>query len=140
MTHHFRIHYGAIPWAECVELESCVTQGRDRFELERNMKEAVNLYLEEPVTSAIIFPSPLANAAGRNIVPVEADPAVAFSVHLRQLRTANRLTQKEAARRLGMKSLFSYQRLERRSNPSLATLQKVKGLFPDFSLDLILGG
>jgi hypothetical protein len=39
-----------------------------------------------------------------------------------------------------MKSLFSYQRLERRSNPSLATLRKVKGLFPDFSLDLVLGG
>jgi transcriptional regulator with XRE-family HTH domain len=73
-------------------------------------------------------------------VPVEVHPAVAFSVQLRQLRIANRLTQKEAARRLGMKSLFSYQRLERRSNPSLATLRKVKALFPSFSLDLILGG
>ncbi len=104
------------------------------------MKEALNLYLAEPETSTLIFPPPLANAAGRNIVPVEVDPAVAFSVHLRQLRVANRLTQKEAARRLGMKSLFSYQRLERRSNPSLATLRKVKGLFPAFSLDLVLGG
>jgi len=88
----------------------------------------------------MFFPPPLASAAGRNIVPVEVDPAIAFSVQLRQLRIANGLTQKEAARRLGMKSLFSYQRLERRSNPSLATLRKVKGLFPDFSLDLVLGG
>ena len=140
MTYHFRLHLGAIPWAECMELEGCVTQGRNRLELERNMKESLNLYLEEPETSTMFFPPPLASAAGRNIVPVEVDPAIAFSVQLRQLRIANGLTQKEAARRLGMKSLFSYQRLERRSNPSLATLRKVKGLFPDFSLDLVLGG
>jgi hypothetical protein len=30
--------------------------------------------------------------------------------------------------------------LERRPNPSLATIKKVKNLFPDFSLDLVLGG
>ena len=31
---------GRIPWAECVELEGCVTQGRDNEELGRNMTEA----------------------------------------------------------------------------------------------------
>jgi hypothetical protein len=31
-------------------------------------------------------------------------------------------------------------RIERRSNPSLATIEKVKELFPDFSLDSVLGG
>ena len=140
MTYHFRIHDGAIPWAECVELKGCITQGRNRLELKRNMKEALDLYLEEPDTSTVVFPQPLAKAADRKLVPVEVDPAVAFALQLRQLRIANRLTQKEAAKRLGMKSVFSYQRLEKRSNPSLATLRKVKGLFPGFSLDLILGG
>jgi hypothetical protein len=32
------------------------------------------------------------------------------------------LTQKEAAHRLGMRNLYSYQRLERRFNPSDAVL------------------
>jgi transcriptional regulator with XRE-family HTH domain len=48
------------------------------------------------------------------------------------------MTQKEAAQRLGMRSLYSYQRLERRANPSLATIKKVKKLFPTLSLDAIL--
>jgi transcriptional regulator with XRE-family HTH domain len=60
-------------------------------------------------------------------------------MQLRQIRMRNRLTQKEAARRLGMRSLFSYQRLERRSNPSLATMRKIKTIFPEFSLDSVLG-
>jgi transcriptional regulator with XRE-family HTH domain len=50
------------------------------------------------------------------------------------------MTQKEAAERLGIRNLYSYQRLERRSNPSLATIKKVKPVFPDFSLDSVLGG
>jgi transcriptional regulator with XRE-family HTH domain len=61
-------------------------------------------------------------------------------MQLRQLRIRKHLTQKEAARRLGMRSLYCYQRLERRSNPSLATMKKIKTLFPDFSLDSVLGG
>jgi antitoxin HicB len=140
VTYHFRIHDGAVPWAECVELNGCITQGKNRLELERNMKEALHLYLEEPETSTIVFPPPLAKVTGRKLAPVEVDPAVAFAVQLRQLRIANRLTQKEAAKLLGMKCVFSYQRLEKRSNPSLATLRKVKGLFPGFSLDMIIGG
>jgi hypothetical protein len=39
-----------------------------------------------------------------------------------------------------MDSLYSYQRLERRSNPSLQTIRRITTLFPDFSLDLMLGG
>jgi len=139
MTYHFRIHEGKPLWAECVELEGCVTQGRDRSELTRNMREALNLYLQEPETSAAIFPPPLSRRSGSPMVPIEVEPAVAFSMQLRQLRLRSRLTQKEAAKCLGMRSLYSYQRLERRSNPSLATIKKVKRLFPEFSLDFVLG-
>jgi len=102
------------------------------------MQDALNLYLEEPESSSTIFPAPSERPHGRGVVPVAVEPAVAFSMQLRQLRVLSRLTQKEAARRLGMRSLYSYQRLERRSNPSLATMNKVKALFPDFSLDMIL--
>jgi antitoxin HicB len=140
MTYHFRIHDEDGLWAEGIELPGCSTQGADRAELEKNMREALNLYLEEPASSTIIFPTPQVGLAGPDVVPVEVDPAVAFSMQLRQLRLRRRLTQQEAARRLGMRSLYSYQRLERRSNPSLATIKKVKALFPELSLDNVLGG
>ena len=135
MTYHFKVHGGRIPWAECVELEGCVTQGRNRAELGRNMVQALNLYLSEPETSTVIFPGPSRGRPAKGTVGVEVDPAVAFAMMLRQARVQSRLTQKQAARRLGMRNLFSYQRLERRANPSLLTLKKVKGLFPELSLD-----
>ena len=140
MTYHFRIHDENGLWAECVELEGCVTQGQDRVELEKNMHEALNLYLEEPEFSTVVFPAPAFKPSEANVVAVEVDPAVAFSLQLRQLRLRHNMTQREAAERLGMRNLYSYQRLERRSNPSLLTIKKVKNLFPDFSLDLVLGG
>ncbi len=103
------------------------------------MGEALNLYLQEPETSTAVFPPPLPRGRSPHVVPVQVRPEVAFSMQLRQLRLRLRLTQKEAARRLGMRSLYSYQRLERRSNPSLATMKKIKSLFPEFSLDAVLG-
>jgi len=140
VTYHFRIHAEKRRlWAECVELEGCVTQADSRSELDHSMQEALNLYLEEPRSSTTIFPPPSERPYGKNVVSVEVDPAVAFSTQLRQLRVLSRITQKEAAHRLGMRSLYSYQRLERRSNPSLSTMKKVKTLFPKFSLDSILG-
>ena len=140
MNYHFRIHDENGLWAECVELEGCVTQGQDRVELEKNMHEALNLYLEEPEFSTVVFPAPASEPSGADVVAVEVDPAIAFSLQLRQLRLRHNMTQREAAERLGMRNLYSYQRLERRSNPSLSTIKKVKNLFPDFSLDLVLGG
>ncbi len=140
MTYHFRVHEEDGVWAECIELEGCVTQGRDRAELEKNMREALNLYLEEPESSTVVFPEPNSELSGVKVVAVEVDPSIAFSLQLRQLRLQHNLTQKEAAKRLGMCSLYSYQRLERRSNPSLVTIKKVKTLFPEFSLDSVLGG
>ena len=140
MTYHFRIHEKDGLWAECIELEGCVTQGKDRVELDKNMREALNLYLEEPESSTVVFPESDSESSGANVVAVEVDPSIAFSLQLRQLRLRHNLTQKEAAKRLGMRSLYSYQRLERRSNPSLATIKKVKTVFPDFSLDSVLGG
>ncbi len=139
MTYHFKVHDGRIPWAECVELDGCVTQGRDKAELGRNMKEALSLYLEEPENSKAVFPPPRPRVRGANVVEVEVEPSVAFSAQLRQLRLRSGLTQAEAARRLGMSSLYSYQRLERRPNPSLAMMKKVKRLFPEFSVDAVLG-
>lgn len=104
------------------------------------MAEALNLYLEEPKSSRALFPQPGRAPRSPHVVSVEVEPSVAFALQLRQSRLRRRLTQKETARRLGMRSLYSYQRLERRANPSLATIKKVTALFPDLSLDFVLGG
>lgn len=138
LTYHFRIHTKDGLWAECVELEGCITQGKNLSALRKNMKEALDLYLDEPESSKIVFPPPASKVSGPGIAFVEVDPGVAFAMQLRQARITSRMTQKEAAQRLGMRSLYSYQRLERRSNPSLATIKKVKKLFPTLSLDAIL--
>jgi hypothetical protein len=37
-----------------------------------------------------------------------------------------------------MKNIYSYQRLERRANPSLATIGKIKRVFPELSVDYVL--
>jgi transcriptional regulator with XRE-family HTH domain len=66
------------------------------------------------------------------------DPGIALSVLLRNYRLQHKYTQTQVAHRLGMKNLYSYQRLERRANPSLQTLQKLKRVFPDLSVDYLL--
>jgi antitoxin HicB len=139
VTYHFRIHRKGGLWAGCIELEGCVTQGRDRAELQANMQEALNLYLDEPASSKMIFPPPAAIRESADIVPVEVDPGVAFAVQLRQFRIRNRWTQKDVARQLRMRNVYSYQRLERKANPSLSTMKRVKRLFPDFSIDAVIG-
>lgn len=138
MVYHFRIHnepHGY--WAECVELEGCSTQGEDMEELQHNAREALELYLEEPEDSQLVFPLPR-EVKGKDILQVPVDPPLAFSVLLRNHRIGSKLTQREVAERLGMKNLYSYQRLERKSNPSLDTLSRLKQVFPDLSVDYVL--
>jgi len=109
-------------------------------ELRGNMAEALNLYLDEPPSSNMLFPPPRPFVRRSGVVAVRVDPRVAFAMQLRQARIRNGLTQADTARRLGMRNLFSYQRLERKSNPSLETLTRIKRLFPDVSVDAAIGG
>ena len=113
--------------------------GTDTSEPREEHAGALNLYLEEPESSRVVFPPPSRTRTNRNVVAVEVDPGVAFAVQLRQSRLRSRLTQKEAALRLGLRGIYGYQRLERRANPSLRTIKKVTTLFPDLSLDSVLG-
>jgi predicted RNase H-like HicB family nuclease/DNA-binding XRE family transcriptional regulator len=138
MTYHFKVHRekGGY-WAECLELKGCASEGDTREDLEHNAREALNLYLDEPENSTASFPLPKP-ATGAGILDVPVDPGIALSVLLRNYRLRHRCTQRQIARRLGMKNLYSYQRLERRSNPSLQTLQKLKRVFPDLSVDYLL--
>ena len=52
MKYHFKVHKeGKGFWAECIELSGCFTEGDSMEELRKNMKEALNLYIDEPTDS-----------------------------------------------------------------------------------------
>ena len=49
MKYRFKIHSEEKGyWAECIELKGCITQGDSLEELHQNIREALQLYLEEP--------------------------------------------------------------------------------------------
>ena len=141
MKYHFKIHKEDDGfWAQCLELEGCVTQGDSIEELNKNMEEALNLYVSEPEDSKefAAFPNHSIKRA-KNVVEVPLEPEVAFSFLVRYYRIKHGLTQYQAAKKMGFDNLNSYQRLERKKcNPSLKILSRVKAIFPEFSLDFAI--
>lgn len=138
MHYHFEIYNENDGyWAKCIELDGCITQSDTLDELQKNMEEALNLYLNEPETSNLSFPLPKKDAKNDNIVKVPVDPQIAFALKLKSLRLQKGLTQKQIAEMLGMKNIYSYQRLEspKKVNPSLLIIGKIKNIFPDFNID-----
>ncbi|HON80084.1 MAG TPA: helix-turn-helix transcriptional regulator [Spirochaetota bacterium] len=108
-------------------------------ELEYNMREALNLYLDEPSESNCVFPLPDEKIKKKkNIVEIPVDPEIAFAVLLRHLRNKHNLSQNQAAKLLGMKNVYSYQRLEKRANPNLKMIHRIKEVFPELRIDSIL--
>jgi antitoxin HicB len=141
MNYHFKIHKEKKGfWAECVEIPECLTQGDSLEELHHNMKEALNLLLDEPIHSKVIFPLPKKSISGKNITEIEVEPNVAFAFLLRRERLMKGLTQVEMKEKLHFKNLFSYQKLEmsRYANPTLKSLKKIKDIIPDFPFKLLL--
>ena len=52
MKYHFRLKKEKKGYtAFCIELKGCQTQGDTKSELEKNMREALDLYLDEPANS-----------------------------------------------------------------------------------------
>lgn len=138
MKYSFKIHKeGKGFWAQGIELPGCFTQGSTLEELQKNMKEALNLMVSEPADSDDFVPLPDKSIkVSKTIVRVGVDPQVAFSFYVRLLRKKHKFTQKQMANKLGFKSIFQYQRLESANyNPTLNTLTLIKGLFPEISLD-----
>ncbi len=141
MRYHFRVKKeGRGYWAQCVELEGCRTQGDTREELDENMQEALNLYLDEPEDSRAIYSLPKRSVGGKNVVEVQVEPKVALAFQLRMLRLRKHLTQKQAADLIGLKGLYSYQRLEssKTANPEYVTLVRIKKAFPEFDLEKLV--
>jgi antitoxin HicB len=138
MFYHFKIHkeHNGF-WAECPELKGCVTQADNLDTLYKNMKEALNLYLNEPENSKVSFPLPNKNIIGKNIVKIPVDPKIAFAIKMKIIRARKGLSQRQVADLLGMKNIYSYQRLEstKKANPSLSTIARIKEVFPEFNID-----
>ncbi len=104
------------------------------------MEEALNLYLNEPSDSRAIFPLPRKIHILKNIVAVPVEPKVALAYLLRRTRLEHGLTQLQAAERLGLGGLYSYQRLEnsKTANPEFETIIRIKRAFPELDIDELL--
>jgi predicted RNase H-like HicB family nuclease/transcriptional regulator with XRE-family HTH domain len=128
--------------AGCIELKGCRTEADSFDKLLENMREALDLYLDEPMESDMVFPPSNASIKGKGIVEIPVSPNIALALTLRNIRKKHRMTQKETADAMGFKGLFSYQRLEssKTSNPGLATLDKIKSVFPEIDFDSIIQG
>lgn len=142
MYYHFKIHNDSDGlWAECIELDGCVSQAENMEELEKNMKEALEVFLDEPPDSKIIYSLPDDSIELKNdIVRVKVNFQIAFPFYLREQRLINHKTQREMSKILGLKHLYSYQRLEssKKANPELKTLVKLKEVFPEFDLNMVV--
>lgn len=140
MRYHFKVHKeGAGFWAECLELPGCLTEGDSREELFENMQDALNTYIEEPKDSKYLANMPDDSITkSRSIVEVPVDPSIALAFSIRRQRIEQGFTQKETAKKLGMKDIYSYQRLEKKCNPTFDVISKLANLFPALSLDAIL--
>lgn len=145
MKYHFKIYRDEDGLrAECVELKGCITQSeKDTDEdLFNNMHEALNLYLDEPDPDRV-YPLPNPNFASGDpdaeYVEVPVDPKIAFALILKHERKAEGLSQVEVARRMGFKSVWAYQKLEKPSqtSPRLETVAKIKKVFADFDLNKV---
>lgn len=141
MKYHFKVHQeGRGFWAQCIELAGCVTEADSMDELQENMREALNLYIEEPEDSGELASLPDTSLhVTKSVVEIAVDPQIAFAFMVRYYRIKQGLTQQQAAKKMGFETIYSYQRLEnKRCNPSLKIITKLKKVFPDFSIDYAL--
>jgi predicted RNase H-like HicB family nuclease/DNA-binding XRE family transcriptional regulator len=142
MHYHFKVHKeGKGYWAQCLEIAYCHTQtdGPGTLDdLRRNCEEVLNLVLNEPPESKELIPLPDKNLDGnKRLMKVKADDTIAFAMVLRQSRLKARMTQVQAAQKLGMKNINSYQRLERKANPTLTMINKLHTVFPKMELEYL---
>ena len=143
MKYHFKVHKEKKGfWAEGVELPFANTQANTLEALRANMREVLEMFLDDHKSNnGLVIPLPRKNIKGRGIVEVSPDPKIALAFLIRRERQEAKISQSEAARRLGIKHVSQYQRLEsgKSANAELGTLAKLKAVFPSLSLDTVLG-
>ena len=136
MKYHFRVYEeeGGY-WGECLEIESCHSQGNTLPELKNMLKEALDLTLDEPAGSNMVFPMPDSKYDdNEDLLSILVDNSIAFALLVRQNRISKRMTQAEAQNAMGLPNRTSYTRLEAKGNPTFSTIEKLLNAFPDFPL------
>ena len=99
-----------------------------------NMREALELYLDEPVGTNLVHPQP-ASSPSEECVKVPVPPEAALPILLRGCRISRRMSQEEIRRTLGLKHRTEYARLERRCNPTLSRLARITDRLRDFPIE-----
>lgn len=137
MKYHFKIYNNNDGlWAEGLELFDCASEGKNIEELKINLTEALNGVLDEPAGSNMVFPLPDPSFEGEDdVIEISVEPTIAFSLLVRQARISHRMSQSQVQKAMGFKSRNSYVRLERRANPSLEIIARVKKVFPEINLE-----
>lgn len=126
-------------FAECIELEGCRTEADTIEELNKNIQDVLNLYLDENSNSKTIFPLPQKELKGKNIIAVNPNPDILLSQILRMLRLNKNLTIEEVSKKLNYKSAYAYQKYElHKASPNFKTLVKLKKVFPELDLNEII--
>jgi antitoxin HicB len=142
MKYHFKVHKEKDGfWAEGIELPFAKTQADTEEELRANMQEVLEMFLDDHKSNqGIVIPLPQKNLKGRGIVEVTPDPKIALAFMIRRERMEAKMSQRDAADRLGIKYISQYQKLEsgKTANAELGTLVKLKVVFPRLSVDQIL--
>ncbi|MDR1964454.1 MAG: type II toxin-antitoxin system HicB family antitoxin [Planctomycetaceae bacterium] len=87
MNYHFLLHKEPIGyWAECCELEGCVTEGDSLEEVYAACKEALDVYLYQPEGSERMIPLPDETLDGKkNIITVGTDPQMTTALLLQTM-------------------------------------------------------
>jgi antitoxin HicB len=129
-------------WAECIELKGCLSEGNTLNELKANLADALNLYLDEPSDSKMIFPLPKEKVRGGNILEIEVDTKVLCAMKIRESRLREGKTQVQVARELHYKTTSAYQKYERSKtcNPTLEQMVALKKVLPSFDTKCLFGG
>ncbi len=121
---------------EFPDLPGCFSSAESLEAAKEKASEALTGYLESLDSRSLSIPE--ATTIERDdIYPIEASLNVAFAITLKQEREKQGLTQKEVAKRMGV-NWSAYQRIEnpRKTNPTLATIEKLQKVFgrPFFAL------
>ena len=137
MKYHFEItkDEDGIFLGECVELDSCISDGKNKEELHFNLNEALHGVLM--VNFGTNYSHPLPDESldtNPELLQVEVSEDVALTVMLRYYRTNKHLTQETMQKAMGLKSRNSYVKLESKGNPTIRTIGKILRAFPDFPI------
>lgn len=138
MEYHFELHgeeEGQL-WAECTELKGCLSDGNSIEELKYNLEDALNLYLDEPLGSNMMFPLPDKSLdSNKEMICIPVKPNIAFAMLVRQYRISHQMTLDQAQKKVGLKNRNSYVRLESAGNPTMDTIAMVIKAFPEIDIN-----